>query len=314
MLLERNQVLLAKIETTRGVDAEPAASTDAILAAVVNPTVDGQSIENPVVRNSISAMPEKFVNKEMSFQIQVPLKGSGEPEVPPEFGPLLRACGLGETITTTEGSEKVEYSPVSSDSSMKSATIYLYKDGIKYVATGCMGNVSSSNAAGELPMLTFNMTGKFVSVSDSTNPASPVYDETEPIEVKSYGFKFGTWANGVIRNFDFETGNTVTTRKNINAADGIEASGITGRNPTYSATVEAVPEATHPFWQNYTTRATSALEFKHGTTSGNIVEFSAPKANYGSPSSSGEDGVFMYQVNGQLLEDSGDDNFKLTFK
>lgn len=314
MLKDRNQVLLVKIEATKGTDAEPTAADNAVLCAVVNPTVDGQSLENPVVRNSISAAPEKFINKKMTFQIQLPLKGSGTAGVAPEFGSLLQGCGLGETVTSTTGSEKVEYSPVSSDSAMKTDTIYLYKDGILFKGLGCAGNFSSTNRAGELPMLTFDMEGKFGGVTDSSNPASPVYDETEPIEVKSYGFKFGTWGSGVIREFNFETGNTVNTRSNINAADGIESSGISARDPRYSATVEAVPEATHPFWGNYISRDTSALEFKHGTTSGNIVEFSAPKANYAAPTSNSEDGIFMYSVGGQLLEDSGNDNFKLTFK
>lgn len=314
MLQERNQVLLAKVETTKGVDASPTASNDAILCAVVNPTVDGQSLENPVVRNSISAAPERYVNKTMTFSIQLPLKGSGTAGVAPEFGPLLQACALGETVDSTVGSEKVTYAPVSSDSAMKTNTIYLYKDGILFKGLGCMGNVSSTNEAGNLPMLTFNITGKFGGVSDATNPSSPVYDETEPIEVKSYGFKFGTWSTAVIRDFGFETGNTVAQRKNINAADGIESSGITGRNPTYSATVEAEKEATHPFWGNYLNYDTVALEFTHGTESGNIVEFTAPKAGYAAPVSSSEDGIFMYQVGGQLLEDEGNDNFSLVFK
>lgn len=314
MLLERNQVLLAKVETTKGVDAVPSAADNAILCAVVNPTIDGQDLNNPVVRNSISALSKKFVNKQMTFQIELPLKGSGTAGVAPEFGALLQACGLKETVTSTTGSEKVEYTPVSSDADMKTATIYLYKDGLCYKSVGCMGNLTSANSAGELPMLTFNMTGKFASVSDSANPSSPVYDETEPIEVKSYGFKFGTWADGVIRDFGFETGNTISQRRNINAADGIESSAVTARDPQYNATVEAVLEATHPFWDNFLTRANVPLEFSHGTTAGNIVEFAAPKANYDAPAASSEDGIFMYSVTGQLLEDQGDDNFTLTFK
>lgn len=311
MLLDKNQVLLAKVESTKGTDANPTASADAILCSVVNPTVDGQNLQNPVVRNSISAMPNKYVNKEMTFQIELPLKGSGTAGVAPEFGPLLQACGLGESVTENTS---VAYSPVSSESAMKSVTVYLYKDGILFKAYGCVADVSSANSAGEYPMLTFNVRGKFGGVSDSTNPASPVYDETDPIEVKDYGFKFGTWANGVIRDFGFETNNTITTRRNINAEDGIESSGVTARDPQYSATVEAVPESTHPFWQNYTDNETSALEFTHGTVAGNIVTFSAPKANYNAPSSSSEDGIFMYSITGQLLEDDGNDNFTLTFK
>ena len=68
MLFTRNQVLLAKTETTRGVDASPD-GTNAVKCDVVNPQVDGKEITNPAVRNSISALAKKFVNKTVSFSI-----------------------------------------------------------------------------------------------------------------------------------------------------------------------------------------------------------------------------------------------------
>ena len=311
ILFERNQVLLAKVETTRGVDAVPTATNNAIKCAVINPTVDGQQLDNPVVKNSISAEPKKFVNKEMSFSIQTPLKGSGTAGTAPEISPLLQSCAMSETV---DSGVSVAYSPVNSDASMKSCTIYLYKDGVCYKAVGCMGNFSVSNSAGEYPMITFNMRGKFVSVADAVNPSSPVYQSTEPIEVKAYGFKFGSWEDAVCRNFDFETGNTITSRRNINAADGIESSGITARDPLWSANIEAVLEATNGFWSDFINRSTVALEFSHGTVAGNIVEFSAPAVNYDAPTPSSEDGINMYGLGGQMLEDEGEDNFTLTYK
>lgn len=315
ILLERNQVLLAKVETTRGTDAAPTAA-NAIKCAVINPTVDGQQLDNPVVKNSISAEPKKFVNKRMTFQIQLPLKGSGTAGTAPEFGSLLQACALKETVVEAgeDVDAEVNYKLTNADAEMKSVTIYLYKDGLCYKAVGCMGNLASANPAGGFPMLTFNMEGNFLSVSDAVNPASPVYDTTEPVEVKSYGFTIGSWADAVCREFSFETGNTVSARKNINAADGLEASGITARDPQWSATIEAVLEATHPFWSDFIDRDTAQLSFSHGTVAGNIVEFSAPAANFDAPSPSSEDGINMYGLSGQLLEDNGADNFKLTFK
>ena len=179
-LFERNQVVLAKIETTKGTDATPT-GTNAILCDVVNPTVDGQSLENNVVRSSISAMPQKFVNKTVRATIAVRVKGSGTAGTPPEFSPLLQCSGLKETATA---STKVEYTPVNSASDQKTATLYIYKDGLLIKAVGGMANMSFSGRYGEYGSFTFEYEGIFAGALDASTP-TPTYDSTEPIEMKS---------------------------------------------------------------------------------------------------------------------------------
>ena len=312
LLFSRNQVVLAKVETTAGTDASPSGS-DAILCEVVNPTVDGELLENKSVRSSISKQPDKYINKKLRATIVAIAKGSGDPDTPPEIAPLLRSCALKETIIDTSGSEAVEYTPVNSSSDMKTSTLYIYKDGLLLKGVGCMGNAKFSGRYGEYPIFTFDIEGIFAGATDALNP-TPTYDSTEPVEMKSEGFAFGSWGDAVAREFGFETGNTLVARGNINSSTGLMPYIVTERDPKWNSEIEAVLEATNSFWSDYQNRTTVALSLTHGSTSGNIVKFEAPKANFDAPSFSEENSLNMYNLSGQLLENLGQDNFKITFK
>lgn len=315
-LFERNQVVLVKIEPTAGIDAVPT-GTDAVLCDVVNPTVDGKSLENSSVRNSISAQPKRFTSKTVKASISFKAKGSGTAGIAPEFGPLLQCCALKETVVDTEGSEEVNYKPTSIATEMKTVTIYIYKDGLLIKAVGCMGNLKFSGKYGDYAVFTADIEGIFAGVVDAVNPTA-TYDSVEPIELKNEGFAFGAWSDAVAREFGFETGNTLVARGNINAPTGLMPYLVTVRDPQWSSSIEAVLEATNTFWEDYQNRDTVALSLTHGTVSGNIFIFEAPAANFDAPSFSSDNSLNMYSLSGQLLEDDSDTpvlpNFTLTFK
>lgn len=315
-LFERNQVVLVKIEPIAGIDAVPT-GTDAVLCDVVNPTVDGKSLENSSVRNSISAQPKRFTSKTVKASISFKAKGSGTAGIAPEFGPLLQCCALKETVVDTEGSEEVNYKPTSIATEMKTVTIYIYKDGLLIKAVGCMGNLKFSGKYGDYAVFTADIEGIFAGVVDAVNPTA-TYDSVEPIELKNEGFAFGDWSDAVAREFSFETGNTLVARGNINSATGLMPYIVTARDPQWSSSIEAVLEATNTFWEDYQSRDTVALSLMHGTVPGNIFGFAAPAANFDAPSFSSENSLNMYSLSGQLLEDDSDTpvlpNFTLTFK
>ncbi|WP_444932401.1 hypothetical protein ACJJIF_22000 (plasmid) [Microbulbifer sp. SSSA002] len=70
----------------------------------------------------------------MEVTFNAELKGSGAAGTPPEIAPLLRACGLAETITA---GTSVEYNLASEGH--ESITLYLYEDGSLYKLTGVRG-------------------------------------------------------------------------------------------------------------------------------------------------------------------------------
>src|ERR1044071_9538624 len=118
--------ILAKKEVTYAVDPVPVGTTDAI--AVINPqfTTDATIVErDQILRDSISRLSAVIGRKLARITFGVEMKGSGSAGTAPPAGPLLRACGLSETIVA---STSVTYASISS--AFESVTIYWY-DGSK---------------------------------------------------------------------------------------------------------------------------------------------------------------------------------------
>lgn len=304
------QLLLVKIEVTEGTDPTPTKTDNAVLCADVVPGYAFEKLERLALSQSISAVKDLIGQETIDFTISVEAKGSGDNDTPPEISPLLKSCGLTETITP---STSVAYAPTAPTDTWGSCTIYLYKGGILWKANACRGNVRFNAEAGAYGTFTFQMSGKFGGVSDAAVPASPTYQSTIPVIVASAAFSFGAFNNAVIRSFSFDSGNQVSKRPDINSAQGLKGYVVGRRDPNYSVKVEAELEADHPFWGDLRARTEEALDLTIGSVAGNIVAFAAPKAASRNIAVNGENGIQMYDINGQLLENAGNDNYTITF-
>lgn len=154
-MLTNRELLLAKIETVYNRDSAPVAATDAILAEALAWSHTGlKMVERPALRANLNSLKKLYAGSMMALSITCEMKGSGAAGTAPEIGPLLRACGCGETIS---GGVSVTYKPVSTGH--EAATLYLYQDGTRLKLTGCRGTAEFSLAAGGKAMVTFNLTG-----------------------------------------------------------------------------------------------------------------------------------------------------------
>jgi len=310
-MLERNQLLLAKVESTYGTDATPVASANATLTFPVGTNLDIAVIQQNSVRASISASKKRLGRKMVNFNISCDLKGSGAAGTPPEVGALLQACGFAETISA---GVKVDYKPVSSAASMKSVTIYFYYDGRVRKAVGCMGNVSITCPPGETPRLSFTMRGKLASDGDASLPAGSVFQSTVAVVVESAGMSFGSFNAAVVRSFGFESGNNLVDRSDINSAEGISGVFLTERDPKWNASVEATPEATKAWVGNLTARTEEAIDVTLGTVAGNIVTITMPKCVIdGGTDPQSDNGMVVFNLSGAALENAGNDNITISF-
>ncbi len=314
-MLTRNQLLLAKVETTEGVDALPTAASNAVLTEPVGATPDVQKIASSVVRASISAAKERLGRKKVSFSITAEVRGSGTAGTAPDFSPLLQACALKETVDNTLGSEKVEYRPVSSSAEQKSVTIYFHYDGKLIKATGCRGNARISMQPGEIAKIEFELQGSLSGESDAALPSDAVHNLTEPPVAEEGGVKLGTFEGAVVKSLGLATGNELADRLDINSPGGLKSVMVVSRDPSLELEVEATPESVHAWWGNYTGRVEETVSAQIGTVAGNRFKLEVPAAclkdGAGSPRDSG--GIVTYSLGWQALEDTGDDNYKLIF-
>ena len=96
-LLQRKRVILAKVETTYGVDPTPTGAANAILVRNLNVTPqDADFSDRNLVRPYIGRSEQLPAAIRAMVDFEVEMAGSGTAGVAPGYGPLLRACGFSE--------------------------------------------------------------------------------------------------------------------------------------------------------------------------------------------------------------------------
>jgi hypothetical protein len=154
-MLKTRAVLLAKAETTYGVDAAPTAAANAILVENLAFSWDGARMAERVpVRASLGKVKPVFAGTLGQLTFDVEIKGSGAAGTAPELGVLLKACGFAETI---DAGVSVTYKHASS--AHASATLYFYEDGLLYVMTGARGMPTRSLQTGAVGKYSFTFSG-----------------------------------------------------------------------------------------------------------------------------------------------------------
>jgi hypothetical protein len=151
----RNTAILVKIETTYGVDSVPTGGANAILVSnqSINP-LNAQNVDRALVRPYFGGSEQLTGTryKEVSFDVE--FVGSGTAGTAPAWGPLLRACGMAETVTA---STRVDYLPITN--SQESVTVYYFDDGVRHVLLGARGTFTLNLKVGEIPRLGFRFQG-----------------------------------------------------------------------------------------------------------------------------------------------------------
>lgn len=309
-MLIRKTVILAKIESTYGVDPVPTVGANALLVKDVEIKPAGETITRDFLRSSLSPLTHRRGIKHQTVSFVTELKGAGTPGALPAWGwegVLLRACGLQETINA---GVSIAYAPRSS--SFESCTLYVYRDGIFHKLVGCRGTVSFTLEVGKIPTAKFEMSGLYVSPVDGT-PSAQSFSTVEPATVLAAGFTCGGYA-AVAEKLEISLNNSLAQRKSINSPTGILEWIITGRDPNGSFDPETVTEATEDFWAKW--EAAESMELAIGpigSTSGNIVSLSAPAMQYREINYADRNGLLAYQIPFGLAGNNGDDELVITF-
>jgi hypothetical protein len=309
-MLVNREVILAKIEGTYGVDSVPVEATDAMLVENVSWGNEGLRMnERPAVRANIGMLQHVFGGRLIAISFDVEMKGSGGAvDAPPEYGPLLRACGFGETINAASS---VVYEPVSTGH--ESVTIYYFQDGIRYSITGCRGNVSFNLETGALGKMSFSLTGHIASITDVALPSAPAYDTHVPPPLINVPFTIGAFG-AVINALTWDMSNTIATPPDISATDGYAEIQITQRDPNGSYDPEAELIATDDPHGDLTSNTSQAITTGIiGTGTGGRYQVDMPAVYYRDISPGDRDGIRTYDLPFGMAESTGDDEVSLTF-
>lgn len=308
-MLKSREVLLAKIEGTYGVDSSPTQANDAVLVENLTWAFEGaRMVERAPLRASIAALKPIFAGTLMQVSFDVEVKGSGAAGTAPEIGPILRACGFGETVVPATS---VTYKPVSTGH--ESVTLYYYQDGVLHKILGARGNVSFNMEVGNVVKASFTLTGHYSATTD-TAMVTPTYDSTVPVPALGLSSLQIDGYGAVIRKLSLDMGNAVSMPGDITAADGYDDIIITARKATGSIDPNAVLKATYDWllkWQQSAAAAVATGVL--GSTAGNRIALSLPAITYTEIAKADADGLTTYEVNFMCAESTGDDEVSLAF-
>lgn len=101
-LYTRNAVLLAKIETTEGTDPIPTGAANAILCSELSVSpLEGSTVDLAYIRPYFGKSPSLRVEDFVTISLTCDLAGTATAGTAAPWGPLIRACGMAETLLAT---------------------------------------------------------------------------------------------------------------------------------------------------------------------------------------------------------------------
>jgi hypothetical protein len=304
---ERNQVILAKIETTYGVDPTPTGAANAILAVNMQPEpLLGAEVSRDLLLPYLGHQGIVLSGTYGRVKFEVELAGSGAAGTAPAWGVLLRACGMAEV---TSAGVDVTYNFVSTGE--ESLTIYYIKDGIKHVLLGARGMWTLAASPDGIPRLVFTFTGLLGTITDAAMPAVTLDAFQKPVPVNKANTTLEVHGyTGGCESFSFDTGITVSPSLLIND----ESIDITDRKMTGQVVVRAAPLATVDWFALALAATDDAMAIVHGVTAGNIVELNAPVVQIGRATYSQTNGNMNFTVPLMIKPDAGNDEFEIVVR
>ena len=290
-LLTRKRLILAKAEATYGTDPTPTGSANAILVRNLDIVpLQSDIVQRELIRPYLGNYEQLLAQTRVQVTFEVELAGSGAAGTAPAYGPVLKACGLSETVVVTTS---VTYAPVST--SFSSVTIYFYQDGIRHIVTGARGTFTLNGQVGAIPTIAFTMTGIYNAPTD-TALATPTYaNQATPLIFKNGNTtSFSAFSySGALQSIDLNLGNEIVYRELIGGTKEVL---ITDRKPAGTMSIEAVLLATKNYFTVSTGSTTGSVSFQHGTTAGNIATLTMAQSDLADASYADLNGIAMLNL------------------
>lgn len=288
-LLTNRTVLLAKIESAYGTDPTPAVNGNEVEVFGLSIKPIMSKVERKPLRASLSPLASSKSKWLWDIQFETELKGSGTAGTAGRLSPLFKSCGMTET---DNGTTSTAYTPGTPSGS---CTLWIYKDGLLYKATGCRGDFEITCEAGKIPMVKWSFKGIYVTPIDAVM-VTPVYEATKGIVAESIGFALSGF-QGHTRNYSIKMNNQLVERYSLNSANASVGVIIGSRAPTGKAQMEAELIATEPMVTELEADTAIDIAAAHTGAAGNIVTISGTgKAQYDAINPADESGIFMYDV------------------
>ncbi|MFZ5774026.1 MAG: phage tail tube protein [Thermodesulfobacteriota bacterium] len=306
MLSTRNSQVALKIEGVEGVK-ETLAAADFILASSpkFTPGIKMYERADKAVAGDMSPVANIPGLRDGKISFEVELCGAAAAGTAPHYSAALRCCGVGETIVALTS---VAYKPISVN--IPSCTVAIYEDGKIKRIWGARGTCTIKYNNGEPAVASFTFTGADWEVVDGDLLTGVTYPAVVPPTFQEVTFSIGGYEAN-INAMEIDLGNTVALRKGVSAASGHISARITGRKPTLKIDPEDVLVAAHDFFGTWRAGTPVALSASMGSTAGNTIATTAPKAQYQSVSAAEREKLATLDINALLSRNLGNDEWQI---
>ncbi|SPH20987.1 hypothetical protein ASD8599_01728 [Ascidiaceihabitans donghaensis] len=267
-----SKILLAKIEATYGVDATPTAAQNAILAKEVSfEPMAGSDVSRDLETSFLGGQGSVPIDLHAKLSFKVELVGSGAAGTPPAWGPLMRGCGVAETITA---GTSVVYNPVSDGH--ESLSTYFQVEGTQHVIKGTRGTCTLDLSSSAIPYLNFEFTGLFTRPTEEARANPDLSGFMDPLPVNNANTPVFTvdGTSLTMRSFMLNLGNEIAPRFLV----GEESILITDREDSVETKVVGVDLGTFDPYGLALDQAEIPIVLKHGTQAGNIIQIDVARA------------------------------------
>jgi len=234
MFLGERFLILAKTETTYGVDATPSANADAMLVSDANFDPIEEFKERKVYSQYFSQNGGLPLTKLAKISFKVELRGSAGATTPPDWGCLAKACNAAEVIGTSD----VTYRFIETDLVQSSVTIYFYKDLLLHKMVGCRGTVKLSGGVNDVGYLEFSFTGMLSTITQESSFPSPNFTTVKPPLLNGMTVSIGGY-NPILKSFSIDPNIKLAERKDFTASKGVKEVVVTDADGKFTCSIEA---------------------------------------------------------------------------
>lgn len=262
--LDRVKLLAAKIETTTGT-AEALTATEAtfiVLNPVMTPDDPMNERELPADLGQLASVPGGRSGK-CTFDVE--LMGNGASGLPAWATTFLPACNWDVTGSTYAYSR-----------SGTTLTIALYEDGLMRTLSGARGTFKIALKSGEPGKVSFEFTGKYEAISD-TSILSPTFPTTIPPIFAGATVSIGGSFTPVLSSFEIDIANEVVMREDATDDSAYLSAAIVAMKPTGTLDPETKTASTRD-WHDHVIDATEeSLSIVIGSSSHNTITLASSK-------------------------------------
>lgn len=290
-LLTSQRAILAKAETPYGTDPIPTGAANYIEVYDPSfPAYESAKTERMPVRPTMGPVSTVVGDGPYKLDFATYLQGSGTAGTAPAMAPLLRACGLVETVNAG-----VDVTYTADETPDDSVTIYDNIDGVLHEGNGCRGNVSLEFAHDEVPAAKYSFTGNRVNPLDVALPTVTETAWRNPVHMNRGNTQFTLHGDAsVLHKLSLDLGNEVNWKNAVNSAQQTK---ITNRKITGSLSIEARLIAVKDWFAICRAGTLAAMQLIHGTAAGLRVQIDGSQVQLMDPKLEDADGIQLLTMN-----------------